>query len=394
VTRLGSVLDRVDEREPGSTLPLLSVSQTLGVLRRSEVSDKPPRAESLDAYKICRAGDIVFNKMSVRAGALGVAGENGLVTYHYEVMRVRNADPRYLVYLMKSNWFVGELIARERGIGAGDTSANVRTTEVPFRVLRTIDAFIPSLAAQAEIADYLDRETAQIDLLIAKQEQLIATLRERLTVSTSRLVTEGVGSESRLAQSGVPWLDAINARWRLVKIRHLADVSTGYGDTVDAEPEGLFPFYVRSQTPLRSSTFDHEGPAVLTAGDGAGVAKVFHLVHGKFKAHQRVYVIDNFRNVSPEFFLAYFSSFFNRVALDGSAKSTVDSVRRPMITEMPVPVPPPEEQREVVARVREQREEANALITRSERFIALARERRSALITSAVTGQINVHAAA
>src|SRR5680860_188082 len=99
MTRLGNAVQRIDERSPGIDLPLLSVSQTRGVIRRSELTDKPARAESLDEYKICRKGDIVFNKMSIRAGAMGIASEDGLVTYHYETMRPRTGnDARFIIY--------------------------------------------------------------------------------------------------------------------------------------------------------------------------------------------------------------------------------------------------------------------------------------------------------
>ncbi|MEO7627637.1 MAG: hypothetical protein ABIS91_15370, partial [Nocardioides sp.] len=172
-------MEKIDERIPGVDLPLMSVSQTRGVVRRSELTDAPQRAESLDAYKVCRQNDIVFNKMSIRAGAMGVAAEDGLVTYHYEVMRPREGtDPYFIAYLMKCSWFTEELIKRERGIGAGD-QANVRTTEVPFSVLKTVDAYIPGIDEQRAIADYLDRETARIDTLIEEQQHLIEMLRER-----------------------------------------------------------------------------------------------------------------------------------------------------------------------------------------------------------------------
>ncbi|MGB7962854.1 MAG: hypothetical protein WCF12_07855, partial [Propionicimonas sp.] len=171
MTRFGAAVNRIDQRIPGIDLPLLSVSQTMGVIRRSELTDRPARADSLDVYKVCREGDIVFNKMSIRSGAMGVAAEDGLVTYHYEVMRpVPGYDPRYVVYLMKSDHFTSEMIKRERGIGSGEQTG-VRTTEVPFRILRTIDVRLPSLAEQVAIADFLDRETAKIDALIEKQRQ-------------------------------------------------------------------------------------------------------------------------------------------------------------------------------------------------------------------------------
>lgn len=291
-------------------------------------------------------------------------------------------DYRFLHYWLVSNY------QSIRNLAGGDKRDGLNLQHVAG-----IECPLPNTATQVAIADYLDRETAQIDTLIAKQEQLIATLRERFNAVVATLATRGLVEDAQTREVGVPWLGPINAAWTVTRVRHLADVGTGSGDTVDAEPGGEYPFYVRSQTPLRSTSFDHIGPAVLTAGDGAGVAKVFHLVVGQFKAHQRVYVIDNFRNILPEYFLAYFSSYFSYVALDGSAKSTVDSVRRPMIVDMPVPVPPLTEQRAITDRIAAERARVDHLIGKAEQFIALARERRSALITAAVTGQIDVSTA-
>lgn len=201
-------MEKIDERIPGVDLPLMSVSQTRGVIRRSELTDAPQRAESLDNYKVCRANDIVFNKMSIRSGAMGVAAEDGLVTYHYEVMRPRiGANPHFVAYLMKSSWFTEELIKRERGIGAGD-QANVRTTEVPFSVLKTIDAYIPDYDEQRIIADYLNRKTARIDTLIEEQQRLIEMLRQRRSVVLS----------SALAPTG---------SWVRRRIKHIGETNLG-----------------------------------------------------------------------------------------------------------------------------------------------------------------------
>lgn len=112
----------------------------------------------------------------------------------------------------------------------------------------------------------------------------------------------------------------IPAHWSVVRARHLVQIRTGSGDTVDADPEGGFPFYVRSDKALLSDKWEFDTTAVLTAGDGAGVAKVFHLVFGRFMAHQRVYVLDDFRRVTPVFFYYAFSNLFHLMALDGSAK--------------------------------------------------------------------------
>lgn len=178
-----------------------------------------------------------------------------------------------------------------------------------------------------------------------------------------------------------PTFDELPAHWRVVRGRHLVRIQTGSGDTVDAEPDGAYPFYVRSDTPQRSSGWEFDTTAVLTAGDGAGVAKVFHLVSGKFMAHQRVYVLHDFREVTPEFFFYAFSSMFHLMALDGSAKSTVDSVRRHMIADMPFGVPSPDEQRAITDYLDHETARIDALVAKQEELVRHLEERRLSVIT-------------
>ncbi|PZS31230.1 MAG: hypothetical protein DLM58_12130 [Pseudonocardiales bacterium] len=174
-------------------------------------------------------------------------------------------------------------------------------------------------------------------------------------------------------------LQSIPEAWRAVRARFLCEVTTGSGDTADAVPDGDYPFYVRSQTPSRIDSFTFNDEAVLTAGDGAGVGKVFHHVEGKFNAHQRVYVLHHFHGVTGRFFFYFFSTFFGEIALDGSAKSTVDSVRRHMITDMPFAVPPIAEQSQITAYFDRETAKIDALIGKQDQLIATLRERRRAL---------------
>jgi type I restriction enzyme S subunit len=160
-------------------------------------------------------------------------------------------------------------------------------------------------------------------------------------------------------------------------LRFICDVQTGSGDTQDAEPDGEYNFYVRSPNPLRSTDFTFDTEAVLTAGDGA-VGEVFHHVSGKFHAHQRVYVLSNFRGVVPRYFYYYFSSFFRLMAQDGSARTTVDSVRRWMLTDMPFVLPPLDEQRAIADYLDHETAQTDALLTKQEEFIGLLKERRGA----------------
>src|SRR5690242_20620576 len=92
------------------------------------------------------------------------------------------------------------------------------------------------------------------------------------------------------------WLRRVPAEWSVSRARYLCTIGTGSGDTIDAVPDGPYPFIVRSQKPLASDSFEFDCEAVLTAGDG-GVGEVFHHIKGRFLAHQRVYVLRDFRDI-------------------------------------------------------------------------------------------------
>lgn len=129
--------------------------------------------------------------------------------------------------------------------------------------------------------------------------------------------------------------------WSLEKIQTFASINTGGSDTQDKVEEGVYPFYVRSNQIERINKYSFDGEAILTSGDGVGVGKVFHYVNGKFDYHQRVYNIFGYReNIDGKYLFFQFSTnFYNRV-MNMTAKSSVDSVRREMIADMLIPLPP------------------------------------------------------
>lgn len=174
------------------------------------------------------------------------------------------------------------------------------------------------------------------------------------------------------------WLQEIPAEWSTTRLRYLCDITTGSGDTINAEPDGDYPFFVRSPVALRAVTYDNEGEAILTVGDGA-VGEVFHYIRsGRFLAHQRVYVLKNFRNVHSRFLFLYFSSMFRLMAQDGSARTTVDSVRRWMLTDMPVALPPLHQQRAIAEYLDREITSIDRLIEEQRRLIEMLVERRDA----------------
>ena len=123
----------------------------------------------------------------------------------------------------------------------------------------------------------------------------------------------------------------------------MCSTSTGNKNTQDKADDGIYPFYVRSQTVERINSWTFDGEAILTAGDGVGVGKVFHHSYGKIGVHQRVYILSDFKCDANYLFHFFSSKFYNRVKRM-SAKNSVDSVRKEMITDMPLSLPCHQEQ--------------------------------------------------
>lgn len=136
--------------------------------------------------------------------------------------------------------------------------------------------------------------------------------------------------------------------WEVDIVENLVEIITGDKDTQDKLEDGKYPFYVRSNTVERINTYSFDGEAVLTAGDGVGVGKVFHHVNEKFDFHQRVYCIFNFsERLNSKYFFEYFRKNFIKRVNKYSAKGSVDSVRYEMISLMEIPVPPIIEQQQI-----------------------------------------------
>jgi type I restriction enzyme S subunit len=173
--------------------------------------------------------------------------------------------------------------------------------------------------------------------------------------------------------------------WYPDYIENFAVITTGSKNTQDRVEDGQYPFFVRSQTVERINSYSFDGEAVLTAGDGVGTGRVFHYINGRFDVHQRVYRISNFaQRVNGYFFYLNFSThFYNRI-MQMTAKSSVDSVRRDMISLMQVALPPTEvEQRAIAAAL----SDVDALLGGLDRLIAKKRDLKQAAMQQLLTGQ-------
>jgi len=168
-----------------------------------------------------------------------------------------------------------------------------------------------------------------------------------------------------------------------VRLETVMQIETGSKNTENKIDGAKYPFFVRSQVVERIADYSYDCEAVLTAGDGVGTGKVFHYINGKFDAHQRVYVMSQFNGIDGKYFYYYFSRYFFDEVAKYTAKSSVDSVRRAMIADMEIPLPPLPEQRLIA----ETLSDTDALLSSLEKLIDKKRAIKQGALQELLTGK-------
>lgn len=199
-------------------------------------------------------------------------------------------------------------------------------------IVRELVLPVPPLPVQEEIVRILDSFTS----LTAELQAELQARQKQYEYYRDRLLTFDVhgGGTSEV-------------QWKTLE--KIAEIGTGSSNTNEGLETGLYPFFVRSQEPLRKNEYEYDETAIITAGDGVGVGKVFHYVEGKYALHQRAYRIHiNVPDVLPRFFFHYMKSTFFKYIQKTMFQSSVPSIRRPMLNTYPVPVPPLSVQEKIV----------------------------------------------
>ncbi|EME65043.1 hypothetical protein G352_10917 [Rhodococcus ruber BKS 20-38] len=352
-------------------------------------------SDDLSNYKLCRVGDLVINRMRAFQGALGIAPEDGVVSPDYAVLRVDpRVDKRWLNYFLTSGFIVATMASLVRGIG-GTEAGNVRTPRLNISDLQSMTVPLVSADEQRAIADYLDRETDRINTLIEEQQRLIEMLRERRTAVIAHATAQGTDVELRrviadLRQGWSPncesWPADGVSEWGVLKV---GCANTGRFDPTQnkrlPDDETPRPEHVVRQGELvmsRSNTKDLVGAAAVVDGE-----------YPRLLLSDLTYGLSLSSDADPAFVAYSLRSPGVRTQISAASKGMSHSMQKISqrdIRELRVRLPSLDEQRRVSAYLDEQIARIDTLIAEAERFIELSKERRAALITAAVTGQIDV----
>ncbi|WP_151833976.1 restriction endonuclease subunit S [Acinetobacter ursingii] len=245
----------------------------------------------------------------------------------------------------------------------------------------------PSLKEQTLIATALsdvDTLISELEKLIAKKQAIKTATMQQLLTGKTRLPQFSLREDGTKKGYKQSELGKIPEDWEIDKIGNVVSITTGDKNTQDKVTDGLYPFFVRSQQVEKINSFSFDGEAVLTAGDGVGTGKIFHYINGKFDFHQRVYLMHNFfEKLDGYYFYIFFSNHFYERIMSMTAKSSVDSVRREMIADMPIILPTKQEQTAIAKILSDMDSEIQAL----EKRLVKTRQIKQGMMQELLTGK-------
>ncbi|AZO42456.1 restriction endonuclease subunit S [Mesorhizobium sp. M7D.F.Ca.US.005.01.1.1] len=309
-------------------------------------------------------------------------------------------DRRFIVYLLSSPNYLSYMEGQCRG-GTRD--------RVSRSFLGAVRVPVPPLLEQTAISAFLDRETSKIDALVEQQERLIELLKEKRQTVISYAVTKGLNSNVPMKDTGVEWLGNVPDHWQVGPLRRfVTGVQTGRTPTTETpavEIEGGVPWYTpgdfngqllldiaakavsKESIENGEASFFPEG-SVLVVSIGATLGKV-GLAVARSSANQQINAVIPSKFVDSQFLAFSLASKADAMRYLSNA-STIGIMNQEKTKEIPMVLPPLEEQVEICHYLTRKTTEFDTLISKAADAVSLLQERRAALISAAVTGKIDV----
>ena len=367
------------------------------------------------ARRVVRDGDVLISTVRTYLRAIAQVKsppENMIASTGFAVLRPRRIDSRFLGYACHAEGFVSEVIARSVGVSYPAINASE---------LARLPIPLPTAPEQTAIATFLDRETAKIDALVAEQERLIALLKEKRQAVISHAVTKGLDPSVPMKDSGVEWLGEVPAHWEVVRIKHVvASIEQGWSPQCESYPvESADQWGVLKVGCVNGGVFNPDENKVLPddltpvpalairAGDVlvsrantrelVGSAATALMDYPNLLLCDKLYRLRLNHKMNAPQYLAYFLGCLpvrEQIELAATgASSSMLNIGQATILELRLPHPDVEEQLAITAHLDAVTARMRDTATEAEAIIAALQERRSALISAAVTGQIDVRGA-
>ncbi len=342
------------------------------------------------ARRLVRDGDIIVSTVRTYLRAIAPIRnpEPGLVvSTGFAVVRPDDGlTAGYAAYALRAPYFVERVVGNSKGV----SFPAINESE-----MATYDMTIPPAPEQRAIAAFLDRQTVRIDALVAKNERLIGLLQEQRTALITRAGTKGLDPTVPMKDSGVEWLGEIPAHWEVKKLAWLTQCLDGSRVPLNSEERGTmqgdYPYWGATSIVDHVDRWLFDEELVLLGEDGAPffdrTKSVAFRVSGKIWVNNHAHVLRPQRDISAAFLAQALNCVDYRAFIDGTTR---DKLTQGDMDSISVQCPPLPEQRAIAAFLDRETARIDALISKVRNAIELLKELRTALISAAVTGRIDV----
>lgn len=400
------VKNLVDKNECAKDQNYLSLMANVGVIPyddKGDVGNKKP--DDLSKCKIVKKGNLIINSMNYAIGSYGMSAYDGVCSPVYIVLDTNPefVEQRFALRLFENSTFQKYLATFGNGIlehRAAIGWDDIKGAYIP----------LPTKLEQKAILNFLDHETDKIDKLIAKQQQLMALLKEKRQAVISHAVTKGLNPNAPMRDSGIEWLGEVPAHWDVVKLSYRYEVLLGKmlddkkitGDYLgaylrnsdiqwDCINTGDLPMMdFRPEEHQRYSV--KKGDLIVCEGGEIGRSAIWEHEETCFfqKALHRLRPHDYSRDHVRFMFYVMFDAVCQERFSGGVTKATIAHLPAETFRQYKFAYPPYDEQVEISAFLDKIKHNFVAIESSAQRQIDLLQERRTALISAAVTGKIDV----
>jgi type I restriction enzyme S subunit len=357
---------------------------------------------------IFRKDDVLFNKLRPYLCKVVIAPNDGVAVSELLVLRPReDIDKRFLFYRLLESKFIS--VVDGSTYGAKMPRAN-------WDYIGNLKIPTPPLPEQQAIADFLDRKTAQIDTLIEKKQRQIDLLHEQRTALINHAVTKGLNPKVKMKDSGVEWLGEIPSHWEMTTVRYFYDVKLG--KMLDSNKQNgndlVKPYLRAANIHWNKILLDEVGVNEMEFSESQ--LERYALQSGDLLVTEGGVTVGRSAIWNGELTECYFQNSLNRARPSKHAstkwlyywmyfvtnngfidiladKSTFGHLTNEKLKALPIPIPPISEHDEIIEKLESYEPKMEAQIVLIEKQIAYLQEYRTALISEAVTGKIDVRTA-
>lgn len=398
--------ERIEKNNPVQTTDILSLTAKQGVIPYDEKEgggNKPK--EDVSAYRLAYPGDIVMNSMNILSGSVGLSKYFGCVSPVYYMLRPYSSedDVRYYNYIFQTTVFQRSLFGLGNGIlmkESGNGKLNTIRMRIPMDKFGSLFIPIAPPNEQSIIADYLDNKTVKIDALIKNIQDEIDILEDTKKAVITESVTKGVSKNSDFKSSNVPWIGEMPSHWSIMRGKYILQ----YVQKPVREDDEVITCFRDGEVTLRSNRRE-EGFTMSDKEIGyQGIDVGDLVVHGMDGFAGSIGISDSRGKASPvlnvleteqnkRYIMYYLRSMAYSdvfLALATGIRVRTCDLRWNKLAELLYPVPPIEEQNDIVEHIDYELDKLNAILASKREQLSILEDYKKTLIYEYVTGKKEV----